>query len=592
MTPPTTNPRLVQLGNRLRTLFDGALETKASASTNPPKLRELTHGPPPIHGSVVVRPRWQACRLRCLTLLLLGSPLLAQYFVEAPRVNQSFAAPSNGGFDLDLNASGFPDVLSFESGGPINVWLDPGVSGFGPPYPLVLSGLSPNLSTSYSWGAFVPTTRDAQVDFIGIDNAVGRVRVLVGIPTPPFFIPQTATIGGPDTFHCAYADVNGDGWIDLIRSQSGPSGTAPYEIVVHANNHPQWPVQSQFSTPRRPLFAAPGDFDGDSHQDLAVVLDGVFGVPSVPAFDDVLLYFGDGTGGFSSPMFQSAAYLAPPTQSPPGFLVKDIDRDGCSDLYAFRIGGFGSQAPTVLRVLWGSPSRLLTPGTDTTLPGATGAQSPELFDIDGDGWEDLCCKEINSPSVHFYRCGHNLRNRNFGSQLQTLPVIISGFSGISWFPLMIRADLDMDGDTDLITHSRTQIHLYHNEAVYARGCAGTGGKVPRSTPATAFLGSQGSAFYVEDALPQAPALFGISVARNPLGVFPCGIGIDFFGPASFIPRMTDATGFAAVPITIPGWSGLQGAQFSIQWAVADPAGGFAGSTTNIALSEARTVYVW
>lgn len=533
------------------------------------------------------------CALRAAWAgVILAGSLRGQYFVEAPRFNYALPRASYGGLTPDINASGLPDYLSLGPGSVIYAWLDPGLGVVGPPTSITLSGVPPNPVTLYSWGSVALITRDSQADIIALDSAVGMVRVLTGVPSPPYFTPQSSTIGGANTLLCAYADVNGDGWTDLVRGQSGPAGAAPYDLVVYANNYPQWPMLAQIATPRAPLSATFGDYDGDGYQDLAVVVNGVLGVSSNPSFDEVMLFFGNGTGSFAPPVFQSTSWLAPLSQTLPGFLIADIDGDGCVDMYRGTSGGPGSSLQASIRVLWGSPSRVMTPGPIITVPGAVGYQIPELMDIDGDGLEDVGFRDANSPQVHFFRVLHNNGNRSFGPAVQTLGISIVGNIGQGFHPVFTRADFDMDGDLDMMGHSPTQVHYYINEAVYARGCAGTGGKVPRSTPGTAFLGSQGSAFYLEDALPQAPALFGISVARNPLGVFPCGIGIDFFGPASFIPRMTDATGFAAVPITIPGWSGLQGAQFSIQWAVADPAGGFTGSTTNIALSEARTVYIW
>ncbi len=525
-------------------------------------------------------------------LLLAWAPLRAQYFVEAPRYNYavgqfSFYTPSP-----DINGNGYPDFLSFPLSGPNLVWLDPGINGIGPPTVLTLGGVNPNPVPGYGQIQFGAVTRDSSTDIVGIDYSLGAVRALSGTPAPPFFMPLPFTIGGGDTLLMILRDLNGDGWDDIVRVQSGPAAAPPYALTIHMNFHPQWPLAQQVSFPRRPVLLVPGDYDGDGNQDVCVILEGFAGVPANPAYDDLQVCFGDGTGMFAAPASLSLGQAA--LAYPIAYIsaVYDLDRDGCDDVFWVESGGLGSGFTARVRVLWSTPARMLIPGPIITVPGAVDLQVFDLIDVDGDGLVDLGFKDINVPGIRFYRFVHNLGNRNFGTELQTLPITLQGVTGYNPAPYFARADFDLDGDLDLMGHSPTQVHYYINEAVYARGCAGTGGKVPRSTPGTAFLGSQGTAFYLEDALPQAPALFGISVARNPLGVFPCGIGIDFFGPSSFIPRMTDATGFAAMPITIPGWSGLQGAQFSIQWAVADPAGGFAGSTANIALSEARTVYIW
>ncbi len=517
---------------------------------------------------------------------------LGQYYIEAPRLNIPLARYSLYLPTPDINGNGYPDCLSIGSPGPTYAWLDPGLNGLSAPLTLPLAGVAPNPVTSYAQIQFGLVTRDTSPDLVGIDNSIGAVRLLAGTLSPPFFAPLSATIGGGNTLYLALRDLNADGWDDVIRIQSGPMGAAPYSVTVHLNSYPQWTLAQQISFPRRPIVAAPGDLDGDGNMDLCVMLEGFAGTPLTPAYDDLQLCYGDVSGAFAAPVSQSLgqASLAYPAAYISG--VFDLDRDGCDDVFWVESGGLGSGFTSRIRVLWSTPARTMIPGTVVTVPGAVNVQVADIRDIDADGLIDIGFKDINTPGAHYFRFVHNLGNRNFGSELQTLAVTLPGLTSVTYPPFFARADFDLDGDLDLMGHSPTQVHYYVNEAVYARGCAGTGGKVPRSTPGTAFLGSQGSAFYLEDALPQAPALFGISVARNPLGVFPCGIGIDFFGPASFIPRMTDATGFAAVPITIPGWSGLQGAQFSIQWAVADPAGGFTGSTTNIALSEARTVYIW
>ena len=529
-----------------------------------------------------------------LVATLVGCHGLAvgQYYVEAPRYNYPIGRYSTYAPAPDINGNGYPDCLSLAVPGSNLAWLDPGLNGLGSPIVITLSGVNPNPITSYDQVEFGFVTRDSAIDLVAIDNSSASVRVLSGTQSPPFFVPILATVGTGNTLLKVLRDLNSDGWDDIVRAQSGPMAGAPYSVTVHINSYPQWQLSHQVSFPRRPVLVVAGDCDGDGNTDLCVMLEGFAGPATIPAYDDLQICYGDGAGAFAPPVSQSLG------QAGLGYVVAyisglyDLDRDGCDDVYWVETGAFGPGVTGRFRILWPSPTRMMTPGPPISVPGSLGLQFLDIRDIDGDGLVDIGFKDINSPGNHLYRFVHNNGSRNFGNEVQTLPIIIPGMTIYNPVPFLAQADFDLDGDLDLMGHSPTQVHYYVNEAVYARGCAGTGGKVPRSTPGTAFLGSQGTAFYLEDALPQAPALFGISVARNPLGVLPCGIGIDFFGPASFIPRLPDATGFAAVPITIPGWSGLQGAQFSIQWAVADPAGGFAGSTTNIALSEARTIYIW
>lgn len=171
-----------------------------------------------------------------------------------------------------------------------------------------------------------------------------------------------------------------------------------------------------------PGFVAAGllevaDFNADGHEDVMA---------------QVWVYFGDGSGGFSSP-----AQYAPPRHEDsvygPGYVqIGEIDGSPGADII---YNVYLADDPDELRVITGGPS-FPQPGPITTI-GSVEAGFFALGDLDGDGLDDVALAEFE-----ILQWGRNTGNGAF--ELSTLD------EGGSYGTHASIADVEGDGDLDII----------------------------------------------------------------------------------------------------------------------------------------------
>jgi ELWxxDGT repeat protein len=122
---------------------------------------------------------------------------------------------------------------------------------------------------------------------------------------------------------------------------------------------------------------------------------------------------------------------------------------------------------------------------------------------------------------------------------------------------------------------------------YGRGCRLASpppaiGALDRPT-----LGNASFALTLAQALPSTAALALLAPGSSSILLGSCRLLLDL--PLLPLPLvMTDATGFARLPLPVPGTPTLAGGNLFFQWAIVDPAGGFLGA---IAMSNGLQVQI-
>jgi len=222
----------------------------------------------------------------------------------------------------------------------------------------------------------------------------------------------------------AAADIDGDGDVDLLVV-----GEADYSFFWLENTDGEGTFGSEqtIGTALSPYAIAAADLDGDG--DLDVV--------GASKFDDLIGWYEntDGAGTFGSAQNIAGTDFETPMSVTPA----DIDGDGDIDLFATSI--FETE------VAWfentdGEGSFSSAIGISSTVSG----QLVVAADIDRDGDLDAVVANNFGDSLQWYE---NLGSGAF-TLAQTLSTLSRGGTGVFW-PPVFAADLDGDGDTDLLS---------------------------------------------------------------------------------------------------------------------------------------------
>ena len=259
---------------------------------------------------------------------------------------------------------------------------------------------------------------------IWVDSS--RVRAQNLVLTPTLNAPVGRHPGG-----LTVGDFNADGFLDVATVNSDSDDAT----ILLGNGNGTFRSGVSFGVGKSPMFVAAGDLNGDEILDLVVAETGA---------DGLLVMFGKGNGLFGRPM----SY--PSGKGPTFVVLSDLDGDQDLDVVAVNSGRFGYYPPFSLSVFLNQGEGRLgeariyeSAGRDGMFP--TGVSAA---DLNRDGLPDLAIA-WSQPS---WRTPNGLVSFLINEGDGTFIVAKEIQAGLT-LSALIQADLDMDGDLDLVTAS-------------------------------------------------------------------------------------------------------------------------------------------
>ena len=337
-----------------------------------------------------------------------------------------------------------------------------------------------------SGGAFFDYDDDGDLDIYLVNGAEVPGRALATMPTNALyrndrsgrFTEVTRTVGAGDTGYgmgCAAGDIDNDGDLDLYVTNLGGNVLYRNDGSDEGRRFTDIAPQAGVADDRWGSSCAFADVDGDGFVDLyvATYTDFSYGNHKIcrESGGDLQLYCGpEAYNGVSDVLFRNrgdgtfdditaAAGLVQTRGKELGVLAGDVDRDGDVDLYLA-----SDQTPNLLFLNAGKgrfDERSLLTGTAYNEDGeAEGGMGVHLGDYDADGWPDLFVTNFQWETNTLYR---NLGDGRFRDVTNSVGLGRSSVAHLGWGTRL--ADLDNDGDLDIFVangHPERDIALYQN----------------------------------------------------------------------------------------------------------------------------------
>jgi hypothetical protein len=342
-----------------------------------------------------------------------NSPVLSTELVRLSGCQRNQGCRPHGGVVVDVELDGDMDVVAVTTHpAALTVLLnDGGGSLSGAPSP-PFGGEHPQAMTAGD------VNQDGYSDLVTIDNWGEAVAIHTNSGQGGFLPPLWVTVG-PAPIFADLADFDGDGYLDVASANQGDHTAS----VALNHRDGTFGAPQAYRTGNDPKGVAGADLDGDGDTDLAVAN---FGSASLT----VLFNTGDGT-------LEGTQDLILPG-NPNHVVAADVNQDGIADLVSSNLG---RQSASVV---------LSRGGRQFEPPIEVGVGAPPysavVVDFDADGVPDLVTVSEGAGRLSI------LRGRGDGSFEPPFRFATAGAAaGTRW---VLPADLDGDGDLDLVTVNR------------------------------------------------------------------------------------------------------------------------------------------
>jgi hypothetical protein len=274
---------------------------------------------------------------------------------------------------------------------------------------------------------------DARPDAVAVNGSFPRVTVGQGTGDGAFVSPTnyawTATPANGDSL--ALADLDDDGWLDVVASTQGAASHVVTLRNLGAGGPGQLALGVPWPTSPYAYTLAVADLDGDGAPDAVTVHPPASaGLPS-----SLVALPGDGAGGLAPPIVS----VLPPTADPAVTLgLADMDLDGLLDAVA------GIDDGSLALAYGDGTGALLASAIE---PAHAGAAALAVGDADGDGWPDVL------HGGNFGGAPTVLRRGDGAGGLQPPET----YAAFGTFRALVLADLTLDGRPELLAATHDDI---------------------------------------------------------------------------------------------------------------------------------------
>ena len=261
--------------------------------------------------------------------------------------------------------------------------------------------------------------RDGKPDLVVSNNASQNVGLLLGTGSGSFAPVVTYPTGGLWAHAVTVADFNRDGTDDLaVADYAGNE----IDVLLGEGAGGFGTAVQYASGGQGPGTLTAGDFNADGQTDLAVANESGYNTGSLT------LLWGNGTGGFASPVSYYSGGAAPK-----GLAAGDFNNDGQADL------ALANPADQTVGLLFGAGAAGFTT-SPTFSVGPTYARSVVMADFNGDGNADVAAANVATDTNLSVLLGNG--SGGFAAAL-------TYSSGANYAVGVTIADFNRDGNPDL-----------------------------------------------------------------------------------------------------------------------------------------------
>ena len=280
----------------------------------------------------------------------------------------SYSLSTNAVAVGDFNLDGKQDMVAYGEGTQyVNVYLGNGAGGFGTPL-RVNSGL-PSTNTSVYDMAVGDFNRDGKPDLAVPDVFHNRLVILLGDGLGRFALSSDVTAPGRPRY-VATGDFNRDGKLDVVATDLINNAVSIFLGNGAGGLTSAGQASAGVIDGGNATMLVAGDFNGDAVPDLSLAYTGT---------NHVTVLFGNGAGGFSAPKFFTFNSL----YYPHAVAVGDLNGDGKADL------AVSQYAQSFVSVFYGDGAGGFSTPVRYNLPSYHYIVRLAVGDFTGDGRADL-----------------------------------------------------------------------------------------------------------------------------------------------------------------------------------------------------------